>query len=186
MSATKWAVARGAAARIAALARQHRACVQAGGHIGFWPKALSQYFAAVYTFEPDAENFAVLVQNAHGATVFAARGALGQHPHGVHLERDVPKSGHWYSVPGGPIPTYTVDGLALDAVDALVLDVEGAELSVLKGAEQTILRDHPVIWYEANGYGEKRGSAAIAEWVADRGYGRPVPGLGCDVYVVPA
>ena len=170
--------ARDAAATITALAAQHRVCVQAGGHVGLWPLALSDSFAAVYTFEPEAENFANLARNTWGIPhLYAARGVLGAIPQGVRLERDIAKSGHWRTVPGGPIPTYTIDGLGLTALDALVLDVEGDELAALEGAAQTIAQHRPLIWFEALHH-----TGQLATWLRAHGYDQPQRGRGHDCY----
>lgn len=172
------AAAQRAARQIAELATDHRAVVQAGGHVGLWPLMLSEHFAAVYTVEPEAENWHNLVRNADRPNVFAARGVLGSAARGVQVARDVPKSGHWYAVPAGPIPTYTIDGLGVP-LDAIVLDVEGAELDALIGAEQTIARDRPLIWCETQSAAHRE---ALEAWLAPRGYRPPQQGLKRDWY----
>ena len=41
--------------------RKREGCIQAGGHIGVYPKKLSTYFTRVFTFEPDLNNHATSV-----------------------------------------------------------------------------------------------------------------------------
>ena len=50
------------------LCPQHRSVVQAGGHVGVWPKYLSVQFQQVYTFEPDYMNFQCLNKNVPETT----------------------------------------------------------------------------------------------------------------------
>lgn len=168
-----------AASTIARMAHARRVCVQAGGHVGVWPLALSRHFQTVYTFEPDWQNWQALTQNVTAANVFAARAVLRQAPGGVSLTRPMAKSGMWQTVPGGPIPSYTVDGLGLPALDALVLDVEGDELAALRGARTTIRAHHPLVWYEARFHGDE-----IARWLQAEGYEDPRPISRSDVVSV--
>jgi FkbM family methyltransferase len=172
--------ARQATTQIAGMATQHRVCVQAGGHIGLWPRSLATVFETVYTFEPDAANWACLVENVTAPNVFAARGVLGAQPGGVSLTRSKEKSGLWRTVPGGPIPTYTVDSLGLTTLDALVLDVEGDEWAVIQGASKTLARCHPVVWFEAR----LAHTASVIERLMVLGYSAPQRALGRDLVMV--
>lgn len=182
---TRFAVAKHAAALIASLAPRREVCVQAGGHIGLWPQALSQYFAAVYTFEPQADNWRGLQKHAQAANIYAARGVLGCAVGGVSMQTTTGKSGMWFTAAGGPIPTYRVDDLGLPTLDALVLDIEGDELPALKGAEQSLTRHHPLVWFEGHEHGASRGGSTdqIIAWLHDRGYGAPRKGYGRDLYM---
>lgn len=175
--AQRLATAQRAASQIASLASGHQVCVQAGGHVGLWPLFLSRHFAHVYTFEPDIANWACLVENVTAPNVYAARGVLGATPGGVSITRTKEKSGLWRTVPGGPIPTYTVDGLALPALDALVLDVEGDEWAVIQGAMQSILQYRPVVWFEAR----MATSANVIAWLCAQGYAHPQQAIGRDL-----
>lgn len=174
---TRLAAARAAASQIAASVTSHRVCVQAGGHIGLWPRELSARFETVYTFEPDAANWACLVENVTAPNVFMARGVLGAKPGGVSLTRHKDKSGIWRTVPGGPIPTYTIDGLGLTSCDAIVLDVEGDEWSAIQGAMGTIQRFHPLVWFEAR----LAQSAQVIDWLVREGYQPPMRAIGRDL-----
>lgn len=127
-----------------------RACVQAGGHIGVYPKILSEHFGRVYTFEPEHENFGCLVRNATAPNVYAARAALGENRGGVGLVRSKGTGGHQIGEVTGPVPRLHVDDLRLADCDALFLDVEGYEIPVLRGAWRTIVKCRPVIVAEEN------------------------------------
>lgn len=174
--------ARLAADQIASGVSQHRVCVQAGGHIGLWPRALSARFDTVYTFEPDAENWACLAKNVTAPNVFMARGVLGAQPGGVSMARTKSKSGIWRTSPGGQIPTYTIDGLGLTACDAIVLDVEGDEWKAILGAEATIRRYRPLVWLEAR----LAQTACAIEWLRQCGYDSPRRAIGRDIVMAAA
>ncbi len=176
------AAARDAARRIALKVTQHRVCVQAGGHIGLWPRELAKRFDTVYTFEPDAKNFECLLTNVPEANVTAVHGALGAAQGSVGLTRSKEKSGIWRTVPEGDIPVYAVDDMDLYALDALVLDVEGDEWKVIQGTQATILRCRPLVWFEAR----LAPAADVIDWLRGRGYGLPERALGRDLVMAHA
>jgi FkbM family methyltransferase len=137
--------------------RAHHVAVQAGGALGIFPKYLSQRFKAVYTFEPDPENFLSLCHNAPEANIVKFQAALGYHRELVHIShaRQGRKPGNAHEgirhVKGpGPIPTLRIDDLHLPVCDLIYLDVEGHELFALRGAAQTIMRCRPFIAVEIN------------------------------------
>jgi FkbM family methyltransferase len=151
-----------------------RVAVQAGGHVGTYPRALAEYFGLVYTFEPEAENFRCLCRNLEGLDhVFAARGVLGNVRGRVDLKVH-PKNTGRHQVIGtdGDVPVYRVDDLALGCCDALFLDVEGFEVPVLEGARKTLERCRPLVVAEENvrcrDYGRRFGD--IEAFLAPFGY----------------
>jgi len=156
-----------------------RAVVQAGGHIGIFPRELSKQFDIVYTFEPDAENFACLVRNAQGPKVFPIRAFVGD----LHECRELrinSKSTGGHSVGGtGDVPTLRIDDLALEVCDLILLDLEGYEFFALLGAMQTIARCKPLIIVEENKKSGGQGfqAGAIATLLASRAY-RPIANVG--------
>lgn len=128
-----------------------RVVIQAGGHIGIYPRYLADRFDRVYTFEPDAENFACLVRNTGDlSNVHAQRAILGEESGCVGMATHSRSSGG-HSVKGaGHVLTWTIDGMGLDACDAILLDVEGYEVRALHGALKTIRRFRPLIVAEEN------------------------------------
>jgi FkbM family methyltransferase len=163
-------------------AKKRRACVQAGGHIGIYPKALAAVFERVYTFEPEERNFACLARNAALPNVYAVRGFLGD-THGGRSLRVHSKSSGGHSVgEAGPIPTWKVDDLALPDLDALFIDVEGFEWWALRGGLRTIGKCKPLLVLEENkkleGRGRKYGD--LERLVAPLGY-RLVDRVGEDI-----
>lgn len=150
--------------------------VQAGGHAGVFPAILASRFDAVYTFEPDAANFAALVTNtAASGNVFAARGVLGSDRGPCSLRINRKNSGGHHVGPGpGPVPVYRVDDLGLGDCHVLVLDCEGGELRAVRGARDTIERCRPWILVELRGHAEKKTHDGTDDDVRDeiraRGY----------------
>ncbi len=133
-----------------------RVAVQAGGHLGLFPKALAERFAHVYTFEPAADLFAHLMHNAPEPNIFKFQAALGDARRMVGLSR-VRRDGKPDAHEGithifgdGPIPTLRVDDLNLPVCDFIQLDLEGWELYALRGAQDTIRRCRPVLSLEVN------------------------------------
>lgn len=157
-------------------ARNREAVVQAGGHIGLFPRELAKHFKSVYTFEPEPENFACLVRNADQPNVFAMRAFLG-HTRGCRELRVNSKSSGGHSVGQKPgfVPTFRIDDLKLDACGAIVLDLEGYEFFALIGALDTIARCKPVIITEENkkAYNQGVQPGAIALLLRSRNYRKP-------------
>jgi FkbM family methyltransferase len=155
------------------------AVVQAGGHIGIFPRELSKLFDIVYTFEPNAENFACLVRNAPSPKVFPLRAFVGDR-HECRELRINSKSTGGHSVGNlGDVPTFRIDDLALSVCDLILLDLEGYEFFAILGAMQTIARCRPRIIVEENkksgGQGFQIG--AITTLLAARAY-RPAARVG--------
>lgn len=140
-----------------------RQCVvQAGGHIGCYPKLLAAHFAKVLTFEPDEINFRCLQRNCPEPNIAAKFGCLGDSTKPLGLKRSLGKNtGKHQVLPKGGIPCFRIDDLELDALDLLVIDVEGYEIPVLDGGMRAIERFRPLIVAEENkrllDYGRKYG-----------------------------
>jgi FkbM family methyltransferase len=158
-----------------ALARlpKARSCVQAGGHIGIYPRLLSPVFERVYTFEPEAQNFSCLVKNNESdGKIFPMRAFLGAERGGRAI-RQHPKSSGGHSLGDvGAIPMFPIDDLNLQDCDALFLDVEGTEYDALRGAFATIKRCKPMLVLEENKKMHSRGRVAgdLENLVAPFGY----------------
>lgn len=142
--------------RIIARARGHRVAVQAGGNLGVYPKRLSSSFETVYVFEPAADLFPLMVENAPESNIIRYQAALGSHRGLVgtsRTRRDGKPNNHegiTHIAGSGPIPTLQLDDLALPICDLLCLDVEGWELYALEGAVATIARCRPLLAVEIN------------------------------------
>lgn len=131
--------------------KHRRSAIQAGGHIGIFPKELSALFKRVYTFEPEYQNFQCLVRNADAPNVFQQRAALGAINGGRKLQVQPRNTGgHQMTHDPGEIPMLRVDDLGLTDCDLLLLDLEGYEFFALLGATQTIMRSRPLIIVEQN------------------------------------
>lgn len=131
--------------------KHYRSVVQAGGHIGIFPRELAKLFKRVYTFEPDHANFECLVRNAAAENVYANRAGLGATTGCKRLEVH-PRStgGHQMTQDPGAIPMYRIDALGLADCDLILLDLEGYEFFALLGATDTIMRCRPQVIVEQN------------------------------------
>lgn len=143
-----------------------RLCVQAGGNVGIWPKALSAAFDTVLTCEPDPENFAMLLANVDEPNVQAFPVALGAACGYVGLSRQR-RDGKPHSHEGcvhvagaGEIEMVTIDTFDLRLCDLIYLDIEGYELHALRGAVRTLQTCRPIVAVEVN---QHLGSYGIAE-----------------------
>lgn len=147
-----------------------RSCVQAGGAVGHFADRLADYFANVYTFEPEPVNFRCLTKNVgHKANVILAQAALGEKQGRVGLKGDPKNAGAWEVTNAGVIPMLTIDSLGLPDCDLIYLDIEGYEIEALKGAVETINRCRPHIVVEDKALrGTKPG--AIGEWLVGFDY----------------
>jgi FkbM family methyltransferase len=153
---------------------KRRSVVQAGGHVGVWPKFLGRFFGQVYTFEPELQNFLALNKNCPESHIYRFQAALGD----VHQPVDLtlhPNNigGHHVNGGEGWIPQFKIDDLGLKDCDLIVLDVEGSELAALRGAVATLDRSSPVIHIEARGHIEKykRGTVQeLQDFLREMGY----------------
>jgi FkbM family methyltransferase len=130
-------------------------CIQAGGHVGTVPVTLAGRFGQVYTFEPDAHNFAALVANAYQREpdrIWCARGILGNKRRQVAMKTSAKSTGQHQVRAGdeGATPTFRIDDLAIERVGAIFLDVEGFEIAALQGAVDTLNKWRPVVVAEEN------------------------------------
>lgn len=168
--------------------------VQAGGHMGYWPWRLAQWFSVVHTFEPCPESWPCLVANLGAveievgpypvaeavsgrARILAGRAALGQAPSRADLVYSRKSTGcHWmhHADEGmGDTPVVSIDSLGIKP-DAIFLDIEGAEIDVIRGAAETIERCRPLIVAEENHCCERYGYRAgdLAALLKTLGYRR--------------
>jgi FkbM family methyltransferase len=132
------------------------AVVQAGGCLGVFPDHLAKRFKTAYVFEPGADLFPVMVENAPAQNIVRFQAALGFRRGLVgtsRVRRDGKPNAHegiTHVVDGGTVPTLLIDDLALPVLDLIYLDVEGGEYLALQGATETIWRCRPVIVVEMN------------------------------------
>jgi FkbM family methyltransferase len=170
-------------------ARKLDVVVQAGGNCGVWAAELAGRFEAVYTFEPDPDNFACLAHNTrHLPNVVKMQAALGDARGPVGLLRDPSNAGATRVTGRGLIPTLRIDDLGLRKCDLIYLDIEGKELSALSGARKTIGECKPVVVVEDKGvsshYGVPQGE--VVNWMRQNFDYVAVKNLGRDVVLVPS
>lgn len=158
-----------------------RACVQAGGNLGIFPKRLAMEFEIVYSFEPDATLFRMMAHNAPEANIMKIQAALGANNEPVRMEctrRDTSgravHEGLTHVAGPGSIPCIRIDDLKLQVCDLIYLDIEGWEYFALLGGEETIKRCRPVIGVEINrniaftGHSAKQLRSLLASWGYER------------------
>jgi FkbM family methyltransferase len=175
-----------------ALVPGRTAVVQAGACLGVFPAHLAKHFETVYTFEPGADLFPVMVENAPAQNIVRFQAALGERRGLVgtsRIRRDGKPNAHegiTHIVEGGTVPTLLVDDLALPVCDLLYLDVEGMELPALRGAVDTLARCRPVCAVEINKNLKYVGiaEADVYSFFADHGYQHHVA-LGSDQVFIP-
>lgn len=160
-------------------------CVQAGGNLGMYPRLWSNYFANVFTFEPDPLNFYVLSRNCQKDNIFKYNAALGnestmsilyrhyQTNVGMHSLREDRKSDTEVKV-----KVLKLDDFNLGQCDLIQLDVEGYEFEALMGAYATISKFRPVISTET--YDDK-----VRSILDEFGY-RQVHQVAADRILVPS
>jgi FkbM family methyltransferase len=101
-----------------------------------------------WTFEPDADNHAALVQALRGwpspATHIPA--GLSDHCGLANFAAGAGEASHFGADGGRPTPIVALDDCLHGApVNFLKLDVEGQELAALAGARRTLLRERPTL-----------------------------------------
>lgn len=143
--------------------RDTRSVIQAGGHVGVWPRYLAERFSRVYTFEPEMLNFQALNMNCPEQNIYRLQAALGYDRTPIKIVVHPANIGGNHVSGPGRVPCLRIDDLALSDVDLIVLDIEGSELDAIRGAVETIKRTHPVIQLEIRGHIEKynRGSSEV-------------------------
>lgn len=137
----------------ASLCKKKRVAVQAGGHIGLWPRKLKKLgFQQVIAFEPDEYCFECLHENVSSVTSYNL--ALGNEEKEIELYYVKPKQSGRVTcnkkegAESFKVLQVTIDSLDLDNCDLLCLDVEGHELEALEGAWLTINAYKPIIQLE--------------------------------------
>lgn len=130
--------------------RHRRVAVQAGGHVGLWPRRLAQAFRTVYAFECEPLLAECMRRNCQETTnVLTFQRALGAFDGEVKM-RGAASAGSWSIGEEGKHVALqtTIDTFELEYCDAIFLDVEAYEVEALRGAARTIERFKPVIMVE--------------------------------------
>lgn len=133
----------------ARLCKRRRLCIQAGGHVGLWPKRLSTLFDQVHSFEPDPILFSCMKLNVQIDRVAIYNTALGRSVGPATMRRSV-SAGSFRVDEGGdlPITMVSIDALNFKRCDAIYLDIEGYEVEALAGGRNTINEYRPIIHVE--------------------------------------
>lgn len=135
--------------------KEKKVCVQAGGHLGIWPKYLSRFYDKVITFECDPILFNCVKKNT-GDKVICIEAALGNKNAKSNLYRTGKSGTATLARNEKRIKSYdvvqinekTLDSYNLDRCDTIFLDIERHEVNALEGAEKTIKKYRPIIQTE--------------------------------------
>jgi FkbM family methyltransferase len=144
---------------------KRRVVVEAGGHIGIYPRLFSEHFEVVYAFEPNPLMFHCLAVNCQEDNIVKIQTALGSESGLIHSNfcEDNTGASNVTSAPGAYIPALPLDAFTLDAFDLFWLDVEGFETKCLYGAQAHIEKFKPVVVLE-------RADPDAYEFLSQRGY----------------
>lgn len=162
---------------------ERRVVIQAGGHIGIWPRVLAQHFDKVITIEPERANLECLRENIKPFTnIELHEGVLGAYRGKAKLNYRPPgkgTGGHHIAtrldLPWIEVEQYTLNGIAVSQtqlVDLIMLDIEGYEFFALQGGLEYIRRRRPVIVIEENSCARMHGleDSAARELLEREGY----------------
>lgn len=124
-------------------------CIIAGAHAGFYTKQYAYSFDKVLAFEPQATNFACLVDNVEEPNVIKLQVSLSNKNSQHSLETlESTNSGGYFVVPGTDCISVELDSVVPGKVDLIHLDVEGHELEVLQGAKNILKEYKPTVLLE--------------------------------------
>jgi FkbM family methyltransferase len=148
-----------------------------GGNVGVHATAFSTVANTVLTFEPNAQNFALLQKNANSPNVILLNNAVGDVNAEVFCDEIEPNAdnSNYGNVKltdhGQPVFMLTidhvVDKLNLPPPSLIKIDVEGYEYKVLLGSKNTLVKYAPVLYYEAH---ETKELTEIYEFLTEVGY----------------
>lgn len=144
-----------------------------GGNIGYHTLAFSLYSKTVYSFEPNNDNYELLVRNTlHKNNVINYNVAVSDIDGRGHINTfNKNISGNYgeckISDEGQDIKLVKLDNLDIEKPDLIKIDVEGHEYQVFLGMINTIKKHKPVIFYE-NLHGDK--FPEIFDMLHDLGY----------------
>lgn len=131
-----------------------RHAIDTGAHVGFWSRLLGHEFDKVTAFEPQADNFACLLQNVPD-NVKCANIACGDHKYKTRMKNPAPEnSGAWElagddeSLNAAQVTVRPLDEYGFADVDFIKIDVQGSEKAVINGALQTLGRCKPLLVIE--------------------------------------
>lgn len=125
--------------------------IDAGANIGNH----SVYFAKecgckCYSFEPDIENFKLLIENTKGLDVLSYNIGLSDKFDVMGIHRNTDNMGMNKLIEGNEISVNKLDSLGIGSVKLIKIDVEGMEYEVVKGAEETIRQFNPALFIETD------------------------------------
>ena len=144
-----------------------------GNHSVFFAKECS---CSVVAFEPDIENYRLLLANTAGINVETWNVGLGDEDVEMGIKRFPHNMGMNKLISGTGVSVKKLDNFSLDDVKLIKIDVEGMEREVLIGGMRLVSRFKPVLLIETNdpdsilallpsGYKKKRKFNWTATWL---------------------
>jgi FkbM family methyltransferase len=152
-------------------------CVEVGSNIGALTIPLAKMCRKVYAFEPQPDNYDLLLQNLRQNDINNVRclqKAVGSSFGNVAIP-SLDQLGHLnygcIEIGNGDVEvpqTMLDEELSFEErISFIKMDCEGSELATLKGAEETIRKHRPILYIE-NDRAEQ--SSRLVGWVIDHGY----------------
>ena len=123
--------------------------IQAGGCVGAWPRYLRTIFSKVYTLEPSAENYELMLKNLGDLDIVKFHAALSDKVGRCGLKVNPANCGDDQTTAGDEVDTLTIDSLKVEP-NLIYLDIQGDEYFALKGAAETLERCSPIVAVEVD------------------------------------
>jgi len=117
--------------------------------VGVWPRYLRTIFSKVYTFEPSAENYELMLKNLGDLDIVKFHAALSDKVGRCGLKVNPANCGDDQTTAGDEVDTLTIDSLKVEP-NLIYLDIQGDEYFALKGAAETLERCSPIVAVEVD------------------------------------
>lgn len=163
-----------------ALIKSNDTVIEVGANIGALTVPISRICRRVLAFEPQPENYRLLVKNLEANNILNVgyyKLALGaenkqvmmptlaevDEAHGVIGDYGAPEVGYGSC----RVNQGKLDNIHLDRINFIKMDCEGSERDVLVGGEKLIEQDNPILYVENN---RPHKSEALLEWLTSHNY----------------
>jgi FkbM family methyltransferase len=157
---------------IHSLEYNNKAMIDVGANIGVYPLALSKFFKTIYAFEPNKEDYELLIDSIRDNSIYNIKTynkACGNINSKCDLE--IPDMGRGINISSeGNIDLIKLDDHIDDNIGFIKIDVEGFEFEVLKGLDGIITTYSPVIYLETHPTIIPDSLINCETWLMEHGY----------------